>query len=71
MTGVEVSSPGDLTQREARLAAKGLTTEPELGATCCYRLHSASWAHDLNGHQALAGFVHAAYGRDTGREIEP
>ena len=38
MTGAEVSSPGDVTQAEARLAADGLAIEPEPGATCCYAL---------------------------------
>jgi hypothetical protein len=29
VTGVEVSSPGDFTQPEARLAAEGLATKPQ------------------------------------------
>ena len=36
MTGVEVSSPEDLTQPEARLAVEDPATEPEPGATYCY-----------------------------------
>jgi hypothetical protein len=44
--GVEVSSTGDVTQVGARLAAAGLATEPEPGATCCYALQDKVWAHD-------------------------
>ena len=34
--GVEAASTGEVTQAGARLAAEGLATEPEPGATCCY-----------------------------------
>ena len=49
----------------AWLAAEDPATEPEPGAACCYGLRSASWTHDPNGHQALAGFVFAASGRNA------
>ena len=56
MTGAEASSSGDVTQAEARLAAEGLATEPEPGATCCYALQANVRAHDPDG---LAWEYHA------------
>ncbi|HEY5357792.1 MAG TPA: ArsI/CadI family heavy metal resistance metalloenzyme [Streptosporangiaceae bacterium] len=47
--GVEVSSTGDVTQAEARLAAEGLAVEPEPGAVCCYARQDKVWAHDPDG----------------------
>jgi catechol 2,3-dioxygenase-like lactoylglutathione lyase family enzyme len=47
--GVEVSSTEAVTQAEARLAAVGLATEPEPGATCCYARQDKVWAHDPDG----------------------
>ena len=47
--GVEVSSAGEVTQAEARLAAEGLAIEPESGATCCYARQDKVWAHDPDG----------------------
>jgi catechol 2,3-dioxygenase-like lactoylglutathione lyase family enzyme len=47
--GVEVSSAGEVTQAEARLAAAGLPTEPKPGATCCYARQDKVWAHDPDG----------------------
>jgi catechol 2,3-dioxygenase-like lactoylglutathione lyase family enzyme len=47
--GVEVSSTAEVTQAEARLAAGGLATEPESGATCCYARQDKVWAHDPDG----------------------
>jgi catechol 2,3-dioxygenase-like lactoylglutathione lyase family enzyme len=47
--GVEVGSAEDVTQAEARLAAEGLETEPEPGATCCYARQDKVWAHDPDG----------------------
>jgi catechol 2,3-dioxygenase-like lactoylglutathione lyase family enzyme len=47
--GVEVSSTGQVTQAEARLAAAGLAIEPEPDATCCYARQDKVWAHDPDG----------------------
>lgn len=47
--GVEVSSTGDVTRAEARLAAGGLPIEPEPGAVCCYARQDKVWAHDPDG----------------------
>jgi catechol 2,3-dioxygenase-like lactoylglutathione lyase family enzyme len=47
--GVEVSSTGEVTQAEARLAAEGLATEPEPGAVRCYARQDKVWAHDPDG----------------------
>ena len=47
--GVEVGSTEDVTQAEARLAAEGLETEPEPGATCCYARQDKVRAHDPDG----------------------
>jgi len=47
--GVEVSSTGDVTQAEARLAVEGLATEAEPGAVCCYARQDKIWAHDPDG----------------------
>lgn len=47
--GVEVSSAGEVTQAEARLAAEGLVVEPEPEATCCYARQDKVWAHDPDG----------------------
>jgi catechol 2,3-dioxygenase-like lactoylglutathione lyase family enzyme len=47
--GVEVSSTAEVTQAEARLAAWGLATEPEPGATCCYARQDKVWTHDPDG----------------------
>ena len=47
--GVEVESTEDVTQAAARLAAEGLPTEAEPGATCCYALQDKVWAHDPDG----------------------
>lgn len=47
--GVEVSSAEEVTHAGARLAAGGLETEPEPGATCCYALQDKVWAHDPDG----------------------
>jgi catechol 2,3-dioxygenase-like lactoylglutathione lyase family enzyme len=44
--GVEVSSTGDVSQAEARLAAAGVAIEAEPGATCCYARQDKVWAHD-------------------------
>jgi catechol 2,3-dioxygenase-like lactoylglutathione lyase family enzyme len=47
--GVEVSSTGEVTGAEARLAAGGMTPEPELGAVCCYARQDKVWVHDPDG----------------------
>jgi hypothetical protein len=47
--GVEVSSTGEVTHAEARLAADGLAAEAEPGATCCYARQDKVWAHDPDG----------------------
>jgi catechol 2,3-dioxygenase-like lactoylglutathione lyase family enzyme len=47
--GVEVSSTGEVTQAEARLAAGGMTPEPERGAVCCYARQDKVWVHDPDG----------------------
>ncbi len=46
---IEVSSTGDVTHAEARLAAEGLATEAEPGATCCYARQDKVWVHDPDG----------------------
>jgi len=43
--GVEVSSTGEVTQAEARLAAAGLVTESRPGTECCYARQDKVWAH--------------------------
>ena len=47
--GVEVSSTGEVTQAEGRLAVEGLAVTPEPGATCCYARQDKLWAHDPDG----------------------
>jgi hypothetical protein len=47
--GVEAGSAREVVQAEARLAAAGLATEPERGATCCYARRDKVWAHDPDG----------------------
>jgi lactoylglutathione lyase len=47
--GVEVGSAGDVTGAAARLAAAGLATDSEPGATCCYARQDKVWAHDPDG----------------------
>jgi len=47
--GVEVSTTGEVTQAGARLAAGGMTTEPEPGAVCCYARQDEVWVHDPDG----------------------
>jgi catechol 2,3-dioxygenase-like lactoylglutathione lyase family enzyme len=47
--GVEVSSTGEVTQAEARLAAGRLATEPEPGAVCCCARQDKVWVHDPDG----------------------
>src|ERR1039457_6852671 len=47
--GVEVTSTGDVTQAEARLAAAGLATEPEPDATCCYARQDKVGGPDPDG----------------------
>jgi catechol 2,3-dioxygenase-like lactoylglutathione lyase family enzyme len=47
--GVEVGSPGEVTQAGTRFAAEGLDTEPEPGAVCCYARQDKVWAHDPDG----------------------
>jgi hypothetical protein len=49
LSGVEVSSSGDVTQAEARLAAAGLPVEAEPGAVCCYARQDKVWATDPDG----------------------
>jgi catechol 2,3-dioxygenase-like lactoylglutathione lyase family enzyme len=44
--GVEVTSAGEVTRAEARLAADGVAVEPEPGAVCCYARQDKVWAHD-------------------------
>jgi catechol 2,3-dioxygenase-like lactoylglutathione lyase family enzyme len=48
-TGVEVSSTGDVTQAEARLAAAGPPVEAEPGAVCCYARQGKVRATDPDG----------------------
>ena len=47
--GVEVSSTEDVSRAADRLEARGLDTEPEPGAVCCYALQDKVWAHDPDG----------------------
>jgi lactoylglutathione lyase len=47
--GVEVGSAGQVTQAGQRLATKGLTTEPEPGAVCCYARQDKVWVRDPDG----------------------
>lgn len=47
--GVEVTSSGEVTRAEARLAAGGLAIEPERGAVCCYARQDKVWTHDPDG----------------------
>jgi len=47
--GVEVGSTPEVGQAEARLAASGLATEPEPGATCCYARQDKVWVRDPDG----------------------
>jgi catechol 2,3-dioxygenase-like lactoylglutathione lyase family enzyme len=47
--GVEVSSTGEVTHAEVRLAAEGLAAEAERGATCCYARQDKVWAYDPDG----------------------
>ena len=47
--GVEVSSTEEVSQAEARMAARGLPAEPEPGAVCCYARQDKVLAHDPGG----------------------
>lgn len=47
--GVEVSSAGEVSDAEARLAAAGLDPEPEPGAVCCYARQDKTWVRDPDG----------------------
>jgi len=47
--GVEVGSAGDVTQAGTQLAAAGLATEPEPGATCCYARQDKVRVYDPDG----------------------
>jgi catechol 2,3-dioxygenase-like lactoylglutathione lyase family enzyme len=47
--GVEVGSTTEVTDAEDRLAAKGVATEAELGAVCCYARQDKVWARDPDG----------------------
>jgi catechol 2,3-dioxygenase-like lactoylglutathione lyase family enzyme len=47
--GVEVSSTGEVTEAEARLAAGGMAPEPEPGAVCCYARQDKVWVPDPDG----------------------
>ncbi len=44
--GVEVDSTAEVSRAGDRLAAGGLTTEPEPGAVCCYARQDKVWVHD-------------------------
>jgi hypothetical protein len=47
--GIGVSSTAEVTHAAERLAADGLATEAEPGATCCYARQDKVWAHDPDG----------------------
>jgi catechol 2,3-dioxygenase-like lactoylglutathione lyase family enzyme len=47
--GVEVSSTGEVTEAEARLAAESVAIEPEPGAVCCDARQDKVWVHDPDG----------------------
>jgi catechol 2,3-dioxygenase-like lactoylglutathione lyase family enzyme len=47
--GVEVSTAGEVTGAEARLAAAGLDPETRPGTVCCYARQDKVWAHDPDG----------------------
>lgn len=47
--GVEVGSTPEVGQAGARLAAAGLATEPEPGATCCYARQDKVRVRDPDG----------------------
>ena len=47
--GVEVFSPEEVVEAEARLTAAGLAPKPEMKATCCYAVQDKVWVHDPDG----------------------
>jgi catechol 2,3-dioxygenase-like lactoylglutathione lyase family enzyme len=47
--GVEVGSTEEVDRADTRLAAAGITTVSEPGATCCYARQDKTWAHDPDG----------------------
>lgn len=47
--GVEVGSTEEVEKTDARLAAAGLLTAREPGATCCYARQDKTWVHDPDG----------------------
>jgi catechol 2,3-dioxygenase-like lactoylglutathione lyase family enzyme len=47
--GVEVTSTGEVTGAEARLAAAGVATDSRPGTECCYARQDKVWAHDPDG----------------------
>jgi lactoylglutathione lyase len=49
--GVEVPSTRDVTNAQARLAAKGIDTQDEVGTTCCYATQDKVWITGPSGQR--------------------
>ncbi len=47
--GVEVASPGEVTDATTRLAAAGLATATENDTACCYAVQDKVWVHGPGG----------------------